>query len=83
MGQQWREIVSRTGWDMGQGRTVKEEQNCWAGQSFQEREWCMFLAAREWGEGSAKCDDRQALLSLCLGLGMGSGLDIIYRYQLI
>ena len=74
------EIVSRTGQDMGQGGTVKEEQNCWVGQSFQEREWCMFLVAREQGEGSAECDDGRALLSLCLGLRMGSSLDIIYHY---
>ena len=40
----------------------------------------MFLSARERGEGSAECDDGRALLSLFLGLGMGSGLDIIYRY---
>jgi hypothetical protein len=64
------EIVSRTGRDTGQGRTVKEERNCRAGQELPGKGMAHVPGGKG---GSAERDDEWALgESLCLGIGMGS-----------
>jgi hypothetical protein len=65
-------VVSRTGQDTGQGRTVKEERNCRAGQELPAKGMAHVPGGKGAGEGSAERDEERAL-SLVLESPVRSG----------